>query len=427
MENQNETTPETPMIMQPVSHGKPSRVLRILGIIVLIALGYYAGRVQGIKLGRATLTDTTTVATVGTTKDPSVDFGLYWKVWDVLHTRYVGAKDLDSRALFQGSLKGMMAATGDPYTTFFSMDEMQDFSEALNGSFEGIGAELGMKDDILTIVAPIDDSPAAKAGIKAGDKIAKIDGVTTDGMQVEDAVKKIRGKGGTDVVLTIYREGESQPLEIRITRGVVVIHSIKTEIRPDGLAWVRLSRFGDDTTADFDAAIAEMNGKQVKGMVLDMRNNPGGLLETAIGLASRMIDPNLVVVMEENAKGDKKERKSSRSVIQTRIPVVVLVNEGSASASEILAAALRDNRLDVRVVGKTTFGKGSVQELIPLTGKTAAKVTIARWLTPKGEQINHVGIKPDVEVDVTKEDVEAKVDAQKDRAFEELLKLVQVK
>lgn len=350
-------------------------------------------------------------------KKEAIDFSLFWKVWDLLKQKYVDKDKLDAQKLFYGAISGMLAATGDPYTTFFDPAENKSFTEDITGTFDGIGAEMGFRNAILTIIAPLDDSPAVKAGLRAGDKILKIDGVNTSNMSIDEAVTKIRGPKGTSVKFSIFRDGEDAARDIAVTRDTIVVKSVKLDMKGT-VAVIRVSRFGDDTNALFDTAIDSATVKKATGIVLDLRNDPGGYLDAAVHLAGRMLPIGDVAVIEESGDGTRQETKVNGKDVASGIPTVVLIDQGSASASEILAGALRDNRDNVTLVGEKSFGKGSVQELIPLGKDMSVKITVARWLTPKGDQINEVGIPPTDEVKLTKEDFDAGRDPQMDKALE---------
>lgn len=353
-----------------------------------------------------------------TSQDKTIDFSLFWKVWEILKNKYVDNAKLDAHVLFYGAIKGMLAATGDPYTTFFDPKENAAFQEDITGTFEGIGAEMGMKNEILTVIAPLEGMPAEKAGLLAGDKIIKIDGQMTATLSLDEAVSKIRGAKGTEVKLTIFRNGDAESRDIVVKRDVILVKSVRFEMKEDAIAYIRISRFGDDTKKEFQGAVKQTLNNQAKGLIIDMRNNPGGFLETSVDLASIMLPTGKVVVIEEDGAGKRKEIKSRGGDVLSQIPTVVLINEGSASASEILAGALKDNRDNVTLVGKKSFGKGSVQELISVSKDTAVKITVARWLTPSGNQINTVGIAPDIEVNLTADDIDNKRDPQLDKALE---------
>jgi len=353
-------------------------------------------------------------------QDKTIDFSLFWKVWEILKDKYVDKSKLDAHELFYGAIDGMLAATGDPYTTFFSPKETKEFNEDISGTFESIGAEMGIKNDILTVVAPLEGTPAEKAGLRSGDKIVKIDDVNSSTYSFEEAVSKIRGKKGTEVKLTIFREGEEETRDVVVRRDVILVKSVRFEKKDNNIAYIRVSRFGDDTEKEFNEAVRQTISDKSQGIILDLRNNPGGFLETAVSMASLMLPAGKVVVVEEDGEGKHKEMKARGGDVLTKIPTVILINEGSASASEILAGALRDNREDVKLVGKKSFGKGSVQQLISVGKNTSVKITVARWLTPSLKQIHNVGISPDEEVAISSEDLENKRDPQLDKALETL-------
>ena len=347
-----------------------------------------------------------------------VDFSLFWKVWDTLKEKYVDSNQLDSKKLFYGSIKGMMQATGDPYTAFLDPEENKEFNEDITGRFEGIGAELGIKNKILTVIAPLEDSPAEKSGLRAGDKIIKINGETAAEISIDEAVDKIRGPKGTKVKLTVFRNGDAEAREIEITREIINVKSVKFELKEDNIAYFKIIKFGEETDKEFGLAVKRALSRGAKKVILDMRNNPGGYLDAAVNMAGKMIPKGNIVVIEENSRGKRKEIYAKGGDVLSRMETVVLINMGSASASEILAGALRENRDNVTVVGETSYGKGSVQEFINLPQGTAAKITVSKWLTPKGEQINEKGIKPDIEVKMSYEDFENDRDPQLEKALE---------
>lgn len=350
--------------------------------------------------------------------DNSLDFSLFWKAWDLVKSKYIDADKLDANTLFYGAIKGMLQATGDPYTTFFTAEENKKFNEDMSGNFEGIGAELGVKNEILTVIAPLQGTPAEKAGLRSGDKIVKINGKMAADMTIEEAVDNIRGPKGTSVVLTIFRNGDQDTQDITVTREVINIKSVTLELKENNIAYINITRFGDDTSNLFSNIIKTVKNSNTNGIILDLRNNPGGYLETSIDVASKLLPKDKIVVIEEN--GDKSQEKmyTHGGDVASEIETVVLINEGSASASEILAGALRDNRSNVTLIGEKSFGKGSVQEFVELPQGTAAKITVARWLTPNGVQINEQGIKPDQEVKMTAEDYKEDRDPQLAAALE---------
>lgn len=346
----------------------------------------------------------------------SLDFSLFWKVWDLLRAKYVDKNALDAQQLVYGAIRGMLKAAGDPYTTFFDPEETKSFSEDLQGSFDGIGAELGVKEDVLTVIAPLENSPAQKAGLRAGDKIIKIGDKATVDISVYEAVDLIRGKRGTEIKLTIFRQGEENTKEVSIIRDKIEIKSVVLEFR-ENIAYVKINKFGEETAKEFDAAANEIILKSATGIVLDLRNDPGGFLDKAVLIASRMIPKGKVVVIEEDQSGKRRELNTLGGDRLSNLPTVILINEGSASASEILAGAMRDNR-GSKLIGKKSFGKGSVQELINLPGESSVKITVAKWLTPNGDYIMEKGINPDIEVDYTEDNFNKKEDPQLDKALE---------
>lgn len=420
---------ETETVLTPESQGQKIFKRSLIFFFVCFLLGgvywsgYDHGRVVTENKEPSALAPEDAIIINKKSQDSTVDFSLFWKVWEILKDRYVDKSTLDARELFYGAIDGMLAATGDPYTTFFSPKENQEFNEDISGTFEGIGAEMGMKDDIITVIAPLEGMPAEKAGIVAGDKIVKIDDVVSSSYSLDEAVKHIRGTKGTTVKLTIFREGEEETRDISVTRGIILVKSVRFEMKDDDIAYIRVNRFGDDTEKEFKNAVREISQKQAKGLIIDLRNNPGGFLETAVDMASTMLPAGTVVVMEEDGAGKREEIKARGGDTLSTLPIAVLINQGSASASEILAGALRDNRDDVVLIGKKSFGKGSVQELISVSKDTAVKITVARWLTPSGKQIHNVGITPDIEVGLTSDDIKEKRDPQLDKAIEEVKKL----
>ena len=389
--------------------------------LALLGLAFFSGYERGQQstslVGDDPILASQAVLLNQNERQNEVDFALFWKVWDILKEKFVDKSELDAKKMLYGAIDGMLASTDDPYTTFFDPEENQQFQEDITGNFDGIGAEMGIKDEVLTIIAPLDDTPASRAGLMAGDKVLKIDGESTANQTIDESVHRIRGKKGTSVTLNIFHEGDEEAKDVVVQRDTIHVKSVRFEMKDD-IAYIRLSRFGEETTGEYQEAARLVLSAKAKGLVLDMRNNPGGLLEGAVDIASLMLPNNTVVVIEENGKGIRKELQTNGGEILTDIPTSVLINEGSASASEILAGALRENREDVRIFGETSYGKGSVQQLIDVTKDTAVKITIAKWLTPKGNQINKIGIAPDEEVSLTRDDVIQKRDPQLDKALE---------
>lgn len=349
-----------------------------------------------------------------------VDFSLLQDVWQKVKTHYI-VKDTPDTKLFYGALAGVVGALDDPYSSFFDPETAKKFHESLSGTFEGIGAEIGMKDNQLIIVAALDHSPAKIAGIQSGDKIVAIDKKSTTGMAIDYAVSSIRGKKGTPVMLTLYRSGEKKEREVTIIRDKIVVASVTWKV-PDeqGIATIKISHFNDDTEKKFKEAVRDILPKHPKGLILDLRDDPGGFLDAAITVAGYWVNSNIVTI-QKFSDGHQEELRSHGDAKLKNIPTVTLVNEGSASASEIVAGALQDYGIS-KLVGKKTYGKGSVQDLQQLKDGSSLKLTIALWFTPKGRSINKEGITPDTVVEMKAEDYEQKKDPQLDKAREMVLK-----
>lgn len=398
-------------------------------ILVLLAGSFWLGYNNGKRsesestLNQTSLIGTTIVLNKFSANKDTIDFALFWKVWDTLKEKYVDQGSLDAQTLVYGAIRGMLKATNDPYTTFFDPKETQEFAEDIGGSFEGIGAELGIKDNILTVIAPLDGSPAQKAGLLSGDKIIKIGDKSTTEITIDSAVDLIRGKKGTEVILTILRTGAKETKDVPIIRDTIEIKSVKLEFRDKDIAYLKINQFGEKTSKEFDVAMNQIILQGSKGIILDLRNNPGGFLASSVEIASRMIPRGKIVVTEEDGAGKKDNLYTTGGDKLSAIPIVVLINEGSASASEILAGALRDGRA-VQLIGKKSFGKGSVQELINLPNKASVKITVAKWLTPSGDYIMEKGISPDIEVEFTQVDFEAEKDPQLDKAVETIISTI---
>jgi carboxyl-terminal processing protease len=385
-------------------------------VIVLVVLSF----VSGFGFGHNDFK--VNAGKIKITKGPekNADYSLLWNALDLLNAKYVDREHLDQKQLLYGAVKGLMAAVGDPYTVFFDPDESKDFSNELKGSFEGIGAQVDTKDDRIVIVAPLADSPAEKAGLLPGDIILAIDGKSTSGMTVDEAVAKIRGAAGTKVTLNIVHKDQKQPQDIVITRDEITVNSVELETKDidnKKIAVLKVSRFGDDTVGLFQHDVDVILSSGYQGIILDLRSNPGGYLDAAVDLASNWVDNGNVVVKEVNYKNEVKDYNASGIPRLKGIKTVVLVNGGSASASEILSGALQDYKL-ATLVGEKTFGKGSVQELSDLADDTSLKITVAKWHTPNDRSIDKNGLEPDVKVDLTADDYKAGRDPQMDKALD---------
>ena len=351
-------------------------------------------------------------------KPEGVDFSLFWDAWRVLEDKYVEPQDLDYQKMIYGAISGMVKSLEDPYTVFMPPEDSKIFLEDVSGTFEGVGMEIGIRQGQLTVIAPLEGTPAQRAGLRPGDKILKVNDTYTQDITIDEAVKMIRGPKGTEVVLTILRKDWVQPKEISIVRGVIAIPSLKLELREDNIAYLKLYHFSEKARSDFKNAAIKILNSPAEKIILDLRNNPGGYLEVAQDIAGWFLPKGQVVVIEDFGEGKKKKEYKAEGKGQlSRYPLVVLINQGSASGSEILAGALRDNR-GIKLIGEKSFGKGSVQQLENLKDKSSLKITVAKWLTPKGKSISEKGLQPDVKVEMTDEDYNEGRDPQLDKAVE---------
>ena len=351
-----------------------------------------------------------------------VDFASFWKAWNLINEKFVAVstttKETDDQTRVYGAIKGMVESLGDPYTTFFPPVESKSFSEEIKGQIEGVGMEVGIKDEVLTVIAPVKGTPAYRAGVKPGDKILKIGDVLTNALSAEEAIKLIRGPKGTSVKLTLFREGAKEPFELSIVRDVINLPTVDTETKGDVFI-IRLYSFSAISPNLFRDALREFVETGKYKLVLDLRGNPGGYLEAAQDMASWFLPLGKVVVKEDFKKESDAQIFRSRgyNIFNNSLRMVILIDEGSASASEILAGALHEHGI-ATLVGAQSFGKGSVQELVDITKDTSLKVTIARWLTPNGNSISHGGLTPDVVVKLDVDEFKKGNDTQLNKALE---------
>lgn len=381
-----------------------SRITKILTIVLTIAI-LGASFSIGVWYGYERRPAIDRIANVLHKETPEnlkeVDMELFWKVWNTLEERYVDRSSIDRQKLMYGAITGLVGALQDPYTEFLPPVEKKQFNDEVRGSFEGIGAEISIKKGILTIVAPLRNSPAEHAGIKAGDKVLRIDDTLTNELTLTEAVSKIKGPKGTEVRLLIMRDSFTQPKEFKIKRDTIRVEIVRTEKKADGIFVIRITQFASSASAEFRRAVDEFFATGSKKLIIDLRNDPGGYLDESVDIASWFLPAGQEVVRQRPAKGEDIIFRSAGYGLLERVPTVVLMNEGSASASEILAGALRDVR-GIQLIGAKSFGKGSVQEVDEF-GDSALKITIAKWITPKGYEINGKGLEPDVKVELPAE------------------------
>ncbi len=376
----------------------------------------------GLYMGyshRSEIDKVSSVANKNPSFETTADFNAFWKAWNILKEKSIYSDKITDQERVWSAIGGLASAAGDPYTTFFDPKENKLFKDEIKGSFSGIGAEIGMKDKILTVIAPLKDTPSWNAGIKKGDKILKIDKTIMNNTSVDSAINMIRGEKGTPVTLTILRLGESETREITIIRDTINIPTIETESLPDDIFLIKFYSFSENSDKLFADALNEFSKSGSHKLIVDLRGNPGGYLEAAVNIASWFIDEGKVIVSEDFGSSRKAQvyRSHGPRLFNDNLQFVVLVDGGSASDSEILAGALKEHKI-ATLVGEKTFGKGSVQELVDITPETSLKVTVAKWLTPNGVSISQSGLDPDIKIPLTLKDYESKKDPQMDKAVE---------
>lgn len=391
-------------------------ILVVASVIVIFGIGYKAGEYK---------TKNVYNETSKTADLRKLDFGLFWEAYDQVRTKFIDKSKLDSKKMFYGAIKGMVASMDDQYTFFLTPEENDQSKNDLEGKFEGIGAQLGLKDGRIIIVAPLKNSPAEKSGVRAGDFITKVDDKSTQKWTLPEAVSHIRGEKGTKVKLTLERN--EKEFDVSIVREQIIVSSVELEFM-DGIAHLKVNQFGENTNSEWDKAVIQVTSKftnnEIKGLVLDLRDNPGGYLESSVYLASEFLEKGKLVVKQESTVAPSREYFAQRTGKLVGIPIVVLINKGSASASEILAGSLRDNNKTL-LIGEKSFGKGSVQEAVDLSGGAGLHVTVAKWILPGGDWINGKGIEPKITVENEIKEgntLTDETDAQLQRAIQEVSK-----
>ncbi len=395
----------------------------IFAFVLVIAFytGFVSGKTHSVEAGKIQALNQSLNGEKN--KPENVDFALFWKAWNTLNEKFVQTKaastTLDKDRVY-GAIQGMVESVNDPYTVFFPPAEATAFESEIEGNFEGVGMEMGIKGGVLTVVTPLKGSPAEKAGMRPGDKVIQIEGKITTDYSIDQAVALIRGKKGTTVTLLVVREGVEQPVEVQIVRDVINLPTIETKIdSKTNIFTIRLFNFSAQSASLFRNALRDFVNSKSNKLILDLRGNPGGFLDAAVDMASWFLPPGKPVVLEDYGNGKEQviERSRGYNIFNENLKMIILIDGGSASASEILAGALAEHGR-ATLVGTKSFGKGSVQEYIKLNAESALKVTVARWLTPNGKSISEGGLTPDYEVKLTPEDITSGRDPQMDKAIE---------
>ena len=394
---------------------------RNLNVVLTVGLFF----VLGIYIGFSNRPAIEKVIGLSNKENPltvQTDFSPFWKVWNIIDEKYPKADGITAQNRIYGAISGLIGSLNDPYSVFFTPEETKDFEDEIAGNFTGIGMEVGIKDKVLTVIAPLKDTPAYRANIKPGDKILKINKTVTSGLSIEEAIKLIRGERGTSVTLTIFREGNRDPIEVTMIRDIINIPTLDTELRPDGIFVIKLYSFSANSANLFRNAVKQFSGSGTDKLLLDLRGNPGGYLDAAVDMSSWFLPSGKTIVTEDYGENRKPEVFRSRgyNVFSDKLKFVSLIHSGSASASEILAGAMQDHDR-AKLVGEKSFGKGSVQEVVNVTSDTILKITVAKWLTPNGNLIAEVGLTPDYLIEFTKKDSEDKKDPQLEKAVQILL------
>lgn len=382
---------------------------------LVLILGFTLGFVSAERRG-AVIQAQSENSTPQDSAGPNMD--LFWEAWQLVNDKYLEVGEVSDEQKVRGAIAGLIRSLDDPYSEYFAPTDAEDFRDEVNGNFGGIGAQLDNRDGELVVVSPLKGSPAEAAGLKAGDRIIFVDATSTQSYSAEEAVKIIRGPVGTPVQLTVTREGSDRPIEITIVRADIVVPTIDLEMRDGGIAYIQLYQFNSSANALFLGAIREAALQRTRGVVLDLRGNPGGFLDVSVRLAGWFLPRGSLVVSQQGRDGTEAEvMRANGNAALVRVPTVVLIDEGSASASEILAGALRDQR-DIPLVGQTSFGKGTVQEIQELADGSIVKLTVGHWVLPSGHVLEDAGLEPDYEVEFTEEDVEEGRDPQLEKALE---------
>jgi len=395
-------------------------IKRIILILAFLGIVFFSYRF-GVYIGERNILKTppTQVVNEDLGAPEKVDFSIFWEAWREVERNFLERAKINPQEMIYGAISGMIDSLGDPYTNFFKPEEAKEFEEQLSGTYQGVGMIVGIKEEQLTVISPFEGSPAQRAGLKAGDKIIKIENTYTKDISIEEAVNLIKGPKGAEVKLLIQRKTWEQPKEVEIKREVIKIPTLDWEIKDENVAVIKIYQFNQILDSEFKKMAFEILNSKADRIILDLRNNPGGYLDVAQDIAGWFLEKGKVVVWED--KGEGEERKSYESkgpATLASFPMVVLINQGSASGAEILAGALRDQK-GIKLIGETSFGKGSVQKPIILSDGSYLKVTVAKWLTPDGISIDKEGLKPDIVVEMPEsQEGEEERDLQMEKAIE---------
>ncbi len=397
---------------------RKKKIFFVIGFLILIGGSWFSGFLYGVKIGWQKNLPDPFEKIINKEKPkvlPPADMSIFWETWKKILEKYVDRDKLDPQKNIEGATKGLVESLDDPYSEFLNAEETKAFKQDLTGEFYGVGMEISKKDGAIIVIAPLPNSPAEKAGILPGDQIIKIGEKDTLKMSTTEAANLIRGPKGTKVSLTIYRPSLNKTLNIELTRDKINIPSFSYQFLDDNIAYLKFYNFNQPLLLEFYLNSFDILSKNPRGFIIDLRNNPGGYLDIVVEIAGWFLKKGDVIVKEDLGNGNVKLYKNEKDGVLKDIPAVVLINEGTASASEILAGALRDNR-GIKLVGQKSFGKGSVQELVNLSNNSSLKITIAHWLTPKGELIEKNGLKPDIEIENLQEPLGAyeKLNLEKD-------------
>lgn len=411
--------------MQIFSKQNLTILIAIIIVAISFSVGFFTGKDVGLKTNAEIIATLPLNPELG--KPDAVDFSPFWETWRLIDKEFVGPELPSQEQKLWRSIQGLVSSLDDPYSVFFPPKESKNFEDEISGNFEGVGMEIEIRDQVLTVVAPLKGTPAESAGILPGDLVLEVDGTKTQGLTISESVNLIRGEKGSEVILTVFRESIFETIDIPVIRDTIQIPIVETKVfEEDKVFLINLFSFSANSAQLFQDALGEFAQLNINEgynkLIIDLRNNPGGFLESSVDIASFFLPSGKIIVQEDFGGGEMGTtfRSKGYDVFPDDLKLAILVNGGSASASEILAGALRQHDKAI-LVGENTFGKGSVQQLFDVTSNTSVKVTVARWLLPDGTTIDKEGIAPDVEVGLTREDFEAGRDPQLDKAIEVLI------